>query len=396
VQDCYRAAEEHYPLTDQFELHDQIAQLTTKNLTASSFPSITGGAQVLYFSDVASVAGPVPFGASNDQYKASVMVEQAIYDGGLKTVQRLIVGLQADVDKKRIEVDLHKLREQVNDVYMGALIFQAQIESLKNVSSDLQSRRANLQSLVSNGVLLQSNVDILDVELLRNDQRLAEASANQLTMRAVLGLLIGTQVDSSTVLVTPAPAIDGRGPGSRQLPEYELFELNRSLLRNQSSLQSKRLNPRVGAFAEGAIGRPAGLNLFETSITPFYNLGIRMEWKPWDWRITKREREMIDVRLRILDTQEETLTTTITLVAERERRQVELLEGLLVQDDAIIELRSKITAEAGVRLEQGVLNASQFVTELNAESQARLARKLHELQVIQAKLRYLTTIGEQP
>ncbi len=396
VQECYTAAESHFPLSDTIALQDEIASLLQDNLKASSLPSIVLGAQALYFSDVATVTGPVSFGATNDQYKTSVLIEQAIYDGGLKSIQRKISDQQSEVEKRRVEVELYKLREQVNAAFMGALLFDAQIATLDTLSKELQSQLSFIESMVENGVMLKSNADVLRVELLRNRQRIAEATSNRNAMRAVLGLLIGQTIETDVVLQTPRPSLTNIKSAEKRQPEYQLFQASRLLLRSQSALKAKRLNPQVGAFVEGAIGRPAGLNLFETSITPFYNLGIRMQWKPWDWRITHRERQILEVQERVIAAQEEAFTTTTSLILERQLRQIELLEEQIGQDDEIVNLRASITREAGTRLAQGVLTASQYVTEVNAESQARLTRQLHQLQLTQAKLNHLTTLGQNP
>ncbi|MCB0717987.1 MAG: transporter, partial [Bacteroidetes bacterium] len=81
---------------------------------------------------------------------------------------------------------------------------------------------------------------------------------------------------------------------------------------------------------------------------------------------------------------------------EKQTRAIARLEEQIGQDREIIVLRERITAEAASRLSEGVLTATQYITEVNAESQARQAQALHLLQLVHAKLDYLTTLGVEP
>ena len=396
IQDCYRAVEQNFPTSSQLDLQDEIARLGLDNLRSGSLPTFQIGGQAIYYSEVASLPGPDSPSAPKDQYKLSLTLEQAIYDGGLKSSQRSVVDLQSEIEKAKVHTNLFRLREQVNASFMGALIYDAQIATLDTISAELNARLADVTALVENGVVLPSSIDVLKVELLKNEQRLSEARSARESMRAVLARLTGLPVDTETVLSVPSPSVSGVDPDGRRQPEYRVLDLSRELLQSQSSLIAHRRNPQVGAFAETAYGRPAGLNLFASDLAFFYTLGLRMRWTPWDWRINDREREIVDVRTRIVDTEEEALSRNFSMALEKQTRAIARLEEQIGQDREIIVLRERITAEAASRLSEGVLTATQYITEVNAESQARQAQALHLLQLVHAKLDYLTTLGVEP
>jgi hypothetical protein len=68
---------------------------------------------------------------------------------------------------------------------------------------------------------------------------------------------------------------------------------------------------------------------------------------------------------------------------------------LLASDDEIIELRDKVKTSAMAQLENGVINGNDFLTEVNAEDQARQNKVLHQTQLLMAQYNQQTTTGNQ-
>ncbi len=67
---------------------------------------------------------------------------------------------------------------------------------------------------------------------------------------------------------------------------------------------------------------------------------------------------------------------------------------LIQKDDEIIELRRKVKEASNAQLENGVITANDYLREVNAEDQARQTRILHQTQLLQAKINYLTIQGK--
>jgi len=66
---------------------------------------------------------------------------------------------------------------------------------------------------------------------------------------------------------------------------------------------------------------------------------------------------------------------------------------LVKKDDAIISLRASVKAASSAQLENGVLSAHDYVTQVNAEDEARQSKILHEVQLLQAQFNYQNTMG---
>ncbi|MDX1531454.1 MAG: TolC family protein, partial [Rhodothermales bacterium] len=244
---------------------------------------------------------------------------------------------------------------------------------------------------IDGGVLLPAAAEVLEVELIQLAQQQAEAETHRRAALAVLGLLIGQPLPDETVLALPDPAAPSE---DAHRPEYAAFDRAKTTLDRQAALAASARRPRVSVFAEAAAGRPAGLDFFENRLTPFYTAGLRVAWQPWDWRTSAREREMLGLRRAMIEARADAFTLDVAAAAEQQRREVERLEALLASDDALLERRRRITAEAAVRFENGALTATDFLLERNAEHRARLARDLHRVQLAQARARYQTLLGD--
>ena len=78
----------------------------------------------------------------------------------------------------------------------------------------------------------------------------------------------------------------------------------------------------------------------------------------------------------------------------QQKNEVEKYKQLTATDTEIVTLRAKIKENASVRLANGIITSSDYITELNAENQVMLNQKLHEIQWLQAQYNYQLVIGK--
>ena len=397
LETCYREAAAHHPLQAEMPLRADLAELRVQNLNARFLPGVSLRGQATYQSNVPffplSVPGFAPPTISKDQYRVSFNVEQLIYDGGLTSRQRALEYVQRDLAQQSVVVAVYKVRDQVNAAFFGVLVQQARMASLAVLAEDLRARLRRVEAQVAAGVGMRGNVDVLSVELLKVAQQQAEVAEERRAALAVLGVLLGRPLPEDTVLEPPTPTVEGVRPAAHRRPEYGTFALNRTLLTEQERLAARKTRPRVSGFAEAAYGRPPGLDIFENTFQPFYSLGVRVQWNFWDWNSSRRDREALALERQVVAAQEAAFSRQIDVASAQERHDIARLAELLERDDEIITLRARITAQAASQLEHGVITATDYLIERNAEHQARLTRDLHALQLLQARIQYLTTLG---
>jgi hypothetical protein len=73
--------------------------------------------------------------------------------------------------------------------------------------------------------------------------------------------------------------------------------------------------------------------------------------------------------------------------------QIKSLQEIITKDNEIIAKREQITKTASAQFENGNLTSTDYLAELNAEMQARLNKKVHEIKLMNAITNYSTTKG---
>lgn len=129
LQDCYEHMLSTYPIAGQTVIHEQSAALKTKNIKSAWLPNAELKAQATYQSDVFEFDLDIPFSVdlpevSKDQYKASVDINQMLYDWGRIRSAQNLEKANLMVNQQSTQVELNKLKEQVNKFYFTILILQ--------------------------------------------------------------------------------------------------------------------------------------------------------------------------------------------------------------------------------------------------------------------------------
>ena len=72
---------------------------------------------------------------------------------------------------------------------------------------------------------------------------------------------------------------------------------------------------------------------------------------------------------------------------------IDRLQRALATDERIVMLREQVERSAQVRLQEGVVTASEYLDRNTELLQARFARAGHEVELAQASARFLTALG---
>lgn len=393
---AYELAEKNYPVTRQSKLVEQTAAITIENLDKGFLPQLSLSGQATYQSDVTKVPVTIPGftieSPSKDQYKIVADVNQLLYDGGAIRQQKLQQQLNANVELQKVEVELYKLKDRVNQVYLGVLYLDEQLKQVELIREDLQTGIKRVEAQVNNGVAFRSNLNVLKAELLKTGQRTIELKATRKGLIETLSLFVGQPLAENTKLETPAVR-SAISPGIER-PELKLFHDQTRLLSGQTSLIRTKNLPKASLFVQGGYGRP-GLNLLTNDFDFYYIGGIRFNWSLGGLYTQKKEKELVEVNKRIVDIQQETFLLNTNTQLQQQQAEIEKLGQLVVSDDEIISLREQVKEAARAQLENGVITANDYLREVNAEDQARQTRITHQLQLLQAQINYQTIAGKQ-
>jgi outer membrane protein TolC len=390
LEQCQQMAREHYPLLRQKQVLDSILQLQVKNTNTAYLPQATLNGQATYQSDVTEIPFKVP-GVnipefSKDQYRATIDVNQLLYDGGATRRQRELQTIQQQTAQQQVEVELYKVKQQVTQAYFSALLAAEYIQAARLTQADLQQRIDKLNAGVQNGTVLPSNVDMLKAEQLRAGQQEISAAASRNASLAVLQLLTGYPATGAVKLTLPG-AGGNTGMDTLARPELQLYRLQAATLEQQARLTATRPLPKISAFVQGGYGRP-GLNMLKNDFAAFYLGGIRLNWTLWNWRYNRTEQNILRLQQQNIDRQTETFTLNTRVQLAQQQTEIDRLQQTLEKDNDILALRTRVKEASAAQLDNGVITVHDYITDLNAVMQARVDKSTHQVQLALAHISY--------
>lgn len=395
LEQCYDLLAKTSPLAQQKALTITAGNLAEKNLNLKWLPQADLNGQATYQSDVTSVPIKLPNLAidepSKDQYKGTLDLVQPVFDGGVTGTQKKIQRATTNIESQKVEVDLYQLRSRVNTYFFTALLMDENIRIMELTKADLENNIRKVSAQAANGIATNSNVDVLKAELLKVSQRIIEYQANRKSAIEMLEVLTGSPIDAHTSFVKPAMLADKDETISR--PELKLFDYQKQQFRLQSRLIQAKANPKVSLFGTGGYGRP-GLNMLKNDFQWYYLGGVKLSIPITGQFTRQREMNVMRVQEQIVEKQREAFLSNNRQLQVQQKNELEKYGQLIGSDAEIVGLRTKIKENASVRLANGIITSSDYITELNAENQAMLAQKLHEVQWLQAQYNYKLIIGK--
>ncbi|OGU67928.1 MAG: transporter [Stygiobacter sp. RIFOXYC12_FULL_38_8] len=395
LNECYDKARANYPLIKQKEYIAKTKEYNVSNVWKGYLPQITISGQATYQSDVTSLPIALPGmkieSLTQDQYKAIADVSQIIYDGGIMSAQANVQRASADIDEQKLEVELLKVKERVNQIYFGILLIDEQLTQTELIKKDLYASLNKLNAALANGTATKPNVDILKAELLKTEQREIEIKSSRKAFVEMLGLLINQRLNEEAKLELPqTQSITESNEINR--PEVKLYSSQENLIENQSGLTLAKILPKASLFFQGGYGKPT-LNMLKNNFDWFYIAGARLTWAMSNLYTYGNESEVIALNKKSVEAQKETFLLNTNLSLKQQSNELEKLNSLIKVDKQIIEIRTSVKESAKSQLENGVITSNDFIRELNAEDQAKQNLAIHTIQLLLAQQNYKLTTG---
>lgn len=395
IDECYSKARENYPLIKQKDYIIKSNEYSISNIWKGYFPQVTLSGQVTYQSEVTSIPILIPGikiePLSKDQYKAIAEVNQTIYDGGIMAARADIQKASAAVENEKVETELMKLKERVNQIYFGILLLDKQLVQTEIVEKDIIGGLEKLSAAMTNGTATHSSVDVLKAELLKTIQKKIELKSSHRSYIDMLGLLINQPLDETVLLEQPNYNFN-TDVGEVNRPELKLFYSQENLMVEQRGLNLAKILPKASLFFQGGYGKPA-LNMLKNSFEWYYIAGARLSWPISNLYTYDYENEIIEINKKSVEAQREVFLLNTNLLLKQQLREIEKLKELIEVDKQIVEIRTSVKEVAKSQLENGIITSNDFIRELNAEDQAKQNLAIHAIQLLLAQQNYKLTLG---
>lgn len=389
------------PRVRQLALQARSTALSLRSLDAERLPSLSGTGLAQYQSAVTHIqlAVPgltVPTPPSNT-IDAHLNAQQSILDPTLKP-REAVEQARLDESRAQVQTTLYGLRQEVNDAFFSALLGQERAAQVEATIADLESRLRETETRHREGSATPGDTAAIAATLLQRQQDLAQIRADRRAALNRLSDLTGRPIPDSTPLAIPAAdttvarALQVSIDSLRARPEYRQFSATRVRLAEQEAVVAAQDKPRLSAFGRLGYGRP-GLNMLSSEFQSYWLAGVQVQWAPWNWGTTARDRESLEVQRDIITTNEAAFTAGLRRGVQQSLANMQRLDATLALDDRIIALREEVERETAAKLREGVVTAAEYADRSSELLAARLARAQHRVELAQARAVFLTTIG---
>ncbi len=394
LEESYELAEENYPLASQLTLLEEKTARELEVIQKDYLPKIDLSAKASYQSDVIEIPMALP-GQSiesidKDQYRAALDVEQLIYNGGKIPARKELKKAELLSRKQEVKVNLYQIKKRINQYYFGILQLRKQIALLDSKEEALTERIQEVESRVKYGTALPASENVLKAEMLKIKQQQDQVESRLQTFLKSLSAYIAIPVDTSTVLELPAQEKSSVTGGAR--PETVLYNFKQEELDQQQSLLSKSLYPNIYGFAQGGYGKP-GYNMLDNSFQDFYMVGVKLNWNVFDWGKVQEQKKSLEISKDLIESERETFNFNNRVELEEAQMEIDKIQKLLERDREIIALRERIVETNRSQLTNGIITSSEFLTEFNNLYEAKINQQLHEIDLEMAKADYRVIKG---
>lgn len=386
LEECYILVNKNYPLSKQNGLLKQKATYEIDAMNIAKLPKIDLNAQATYQSEViglpTSLPGIEPI--NKDQYRASLDVNQLIYNGGIIDANTQLKEAQTKTQQQQIEVVLYQLKSRINQYYFSILLLQEKRSLLLSKNELLLTKIQEVKSGVKFGAILPASELILEAEILKIKQQLTEIKYENIKMLQNLSELTFTKIDSETIVLQPDFATM-KPEGLR--PELTFYDLQSQQIDFSKNIISKSILPKINAFGQAGYGNP-GLNMLDNSFQSFYMVGLKANWNIFDWRKSKKDKNALEIAKEIVLSEKETFELNNKIELQQADNEINKIEQLLQSDLEIIQTREKIAKSSNAQMKNGVITTSEYLTEVINLFEAKNIQKTHEVQLSLAKSNY--------
>lgn len=393
LEQCYQLVTENYPLAKQTQLLDAQNKLDKEVVSTSKLPQLSLDAQATYQSDVIEI--PIPNAGieplNKDQYRATLSVNQLIYNGGATDATLDLKSAQLKTKQKQVEVSLYQLKQQINQLYFSILLVQESELLLNAKKEQLEVKLKEVQSGIKYGVILPSSDKVLEAELLKLSQQFKELESNKTSFIATLSSLISQPLNDSVVFQNPLVETDLQTDLAR--PELELFQLKKEEITTSENVLSKQNAPKLLGFATGGYGNP-GLNMLDNSFQPFYTVGVKLNWNVFDWNSNKKQRESLAINKDIVENETEIFKLNTNIQLNQQQKEIDKIEEFIASDLEIINLRKEVLKSTDSQLKNGVITSSAYITEFTNLYEDENTLVKHKIQLQLAKANYNVIKGQ--
>ncbi len=395
LEDCLQAAVKNHPRAGDRDLLDNISANNQLNSSAMWKPALDLNGQMSYQSDVIDLAIDLPIpdvsfpSAPKDQYKLYVEFRQTIYDGGKIKQQKEMEKISGETSVLKLDSEIDRVKSEVIELYFSIMSMQEGLKIHSLLLETLQEKKGIINSGIKNGLLMKSDLSLLEIEILTIEQEISKLNFQNKALLSVLSTKCNMEIAESD-LFSPSQYSFSRNEIDRK--EFQVFDNQKQFLDATVLIKDKSRLPVLFAFGQLGYGNPA-LNMLSDEFDSYYYMGVGLKWNIWDWNITKREKQNLVYQSGLIDNQwlefknviSEALTRQESIIESREEN-IENLKLLLQKRQELVEIYES-------QMREGTIKAIDYLKVVNQEKIARINLSNEEIALQKSLANYHNISG---
>lgn len=394
LEESTTSARANYPLIKQHELLDKSAEYTIANANKAFLPQLSvtaiGGYIIngLPTTSLPGVPAPEP---EKVQGIALLQLNQTVWDGGATKSAKEITKASTAAEQAYIDVQLYAIQDRVTQIYFGILLVDEQIKLLDLSEKNLKLNFDRLRLSNENGLGYRVEVDEVEAELLKVDQRRIEYRFTRGAYVDMLSHFTGKQLGPDVVLQRPE-VTDAVLTGTNNRPEMIWYNNRTRLVETQAAMDKVSLMPKVGILGAGVFITP-GMQFGTSKITNLALAGVSVSWNTGGLYRNKNNKQLNQIQQGRIDTERATFEFNQSLELKQYSADVAKQRAILQNDDKIVQLKTRIHESQQLKFDNGLCSASDLINSINNEQDARSSQRLHEIQLLKSLYAYKTSLG---
>jgi len=397
LEQCKQMARDNYPAIRQYGLIEQSKELTLSNAAKAWLPGVSVTGFGVAMTDMLNAS---PLGEmKNTVYGASLSVNQVVYDGGAIAAQKRVASARSQVEEAQLNVQLYNINERVEQLYFGILMIDEQMKQVALLQDNLAISEKTVKSMIKGGIANKSDLEQVQVNQLQAEQQLINLKNIRGAYERMLKCFIKDQAQAPSnspirgelKLLKPSlsPVSTNSLPSGGQGWAY-LFTSQENMLTAQRKALDTRLMPTVSAF---------GMASYHNKMLPIMKdknlmIGLMLKWNIGALYTRKNDIASLNNQMEQIAVQRETFFFNNNLQQLQSNGQIESLREQLTLDDKAVNLRESILEKAHKKVELGTETINELLRDVNAVSEARQQKAIHEIQLLQ-EINKLNTIKGQ-
>jgi outer membrane protein TolC len=331
----------------------------------------------------------VPFVLSNTLQFSQVLYNSQV-NYGLQALK-----INREIIKVQSEMSIQDVRYQVSNTFF---LIQALNQQIKFVDSNILNTNKllrNMESMVQQGLMIQTEADKLKINELGLQNTKATLLANKEQFVSLLKILIGYPKEKELEIETDE-LVEKTILVNSESKNY--FALNLVEWQKKMNAEEKK-GIKMGYLPNLAFYAAYNYNInmkpednFRKGIDGAF-VGLRLDWNLFDGFDKYYKNKMNALNKEKIQNQYDLLQQQLELNAENNRNQIELKSKSLLLTKEQLLLAENVYHNANLKFQQGLISSNDLILADNGLQQAQTNVVSAYIQLRQAELEYLKSIG---